>query len=118
MPINSKQKGAAFERTVALMFRENGIINAHRTAQFSGKTGQAADVEGIPLVHVEAKAQEKMRLYDWMNQSIRDSEAEGKGNLPIVVHKANRKDVLVTMRFDDWMKLYKIYLDYNITEVQ
>jgi len=48
-----------------------------------------------------------MTLYEWMGQAIRDSEAEGKGNIPIVIHKQNRKDILVSMRFEDFMKLMK-----------
>ena len=104
----SKDKGARFERQVARLFREYGI-DAHRTAQYRGNTGAAGDVEGIPLIHVEAKHQERMRLYDWMDQSVSDANAEGLGNLPIVVHKSNNKPVLVTMRFEDWVLLYKAY---------
>ena len=106
MSINSKDKGKRGERTVAEYFREHGY-DAHRSAQFCGKTGQAADVVGVNGIHLEVKFQEKMHLYDWMDQAVRDSEAEGKGNLPVVIHKQNRKDMLVTMRADDWIKLYK-----------
>ena len=105
MSVNSRDKGARGERHVATLFREYGY-DAERTAQHCGKTGQAADVKGIPLIHAEVKFQEKMHLYDWMAQAVRDSDAEGKGNLPTVFHKQNHKDLLVTMRFDDWMKLY------------
>ena len=101
----SRNKGERGERHVAALFREYGY-DAERTAQHCGKTGQAADIKGIPLIHAEVKFQEKMRLYDWMSQAVRDSEAEGKGNKPVVFHKANYKDLLVTMRFEDWMELY------------
>lgn len=103
MPINSKQKGARFERAVAAMFRDYGY-NAFRTAQYEGKTGDCADVEGVPYIHIEAKHQEKMKLYDWIAQAVRDSQKKGKK--PVVIHKANNKDVLVTMRFEDWIELY------------
>jgi hypothetical protein len=101
----SRDKGKRGERYVASLFKEYGY-DAKRSAQFCGKTGQAADVVGVPFVHLEVKFQETMRLYDWMAQAVRDSEAEGKGNLPVVIHKQNNKDLLVTLRFDDWMKLY------------
>lgn len=101
----SREKGKRGERTVASLFKEYGY-DAKRSAQFCGKTGQAADVVGVPLIHIEVKFQERMCLYDWMNQAIRDSVAEGKGNKPVVIHKANNKDLLVTMRFEDWMELY------------
>lgn len=104
MPINSKQKGARFERQVAGMFKDFGY-NAFRTAQYEGKTGDCADVEGVPYIHIEAKHQEKMKLYDWIAQAVRDSQKKGKK--PVVIHKANNKDVLVTMRFEDWIDLYR-----------
>jgi Holliday junction resolvase len=108
MPINSKQKGARFERTLASKFREYGY-DARRTAQYCGNTGDASDVVGLPYIHIEAKAQETMRLYDWTDQAKRDAEANGKGHLPAVFHKKNHCEILVTMTFDDWMKLYKEY---------
>ena len=104
MPINSKQKGARFERLLASKFREQGY-DAKRTAQYCGKTGQAADVDGLPGIHVEAKAQERMQLYDWMAQAKRD--AAGTSNRPAVFHKKNNADILVTMRMDDWFELYR-----------
>ena len=104
--INSKAKGKRFELAVAHLFKEHGY-DANRTAQFRGNTGQAPDVENVPGLHLEAKHQEQFRIYDWMAQAIRDSEAEGKGNLPTVIFKKNNADVLVTMRFEDWIQLYK-----------
>lgn len=99
-----RDKGASFERQVAGMFKDYGY-NAFRTAQYEGKTGDCADVEGVPHIHIECKAVEKMRLYDWIAQAKRDSKK--KGNKPVVIHKQNYKDILVTMRFEDWIELYK-----------
>ena len=108
MSVNSREKGKRGERYVADFFKEHGY-DAHRSAQFCGKTGQAADVIGVNGVHLEVKFQEKMCLYDWMAQAVRDSEAEGKGNIPVVIHKQSRKDMLVTMRAEDWIKLYEAW---------
>ena len=102
----SRDKGARFERQVASLFKEYGY-DASRTAQHCGKTGQAADVKGVPLLHVECKHCEKMHLYDWMHQAVRDCSQENKGNTAIVVHKQNNQPVLVTMLFEDWIELYK-----------
>lgn len=107
MPINSKQKGAKFERKLASIFRDYGYSCARRTAQYCGNTGDASDVEGLPHIHVEAKHVERMELYPWMAQAVRDAEANGKGELPAVFHKKNNADILVTMRLDDWMNLYR-----------
>lgn len=104
MAVNSKQKGARFERSLASKFREYGY-DARRTAQYCGNTGYAADVTGLPGLHIEAKHQETMRLYEWMSQAKRDSE--GTGQLPAVFHKKNNAEILVTMELDDWFNLYR-----------
>lgn len=103
MAVNSKQKGARFERLLASKLREYGY-DTRRTAQYCGNTGDAADVIGLPNIHIEAKHQERMQLYDWMEQAKRDAK---NGLLPAVFHKRNNAPILVTMEFDDWMKLYE-----------
>lgn len=108
MTINSKQKGSRFERQLASRFREYGY-KARRTAQYCGNTGDASDVVGVPGLHVEAKHCERMQLYDWMSQAKRDATAGGKGDLPAVFHKKNNAEILVTMEFDDFMRIYAEY---------
>ena len=103
MVINSKQKGARFERKLASMLRGYGY-DCRRGQQFCGANGDA-DVIGLPGLHIEAKHQEKMHLYTWMGQAVRDSRKTGK--FPAVFHKKNNADVLVTMRFGDFMEIYR-----------
>lgn len=105
--INSKQKGARFERLLASKFREYGYKEARRSAQYCGNTGEAADITNLPYIHVEAKHQETMRLYEWMAQAKRDAEASGKDVLPVVFHKKNNATILVTMELEDWFNLYR-----------
>lgn len=107
MAAKSRRKGAEFERTLAGIFRDYGYTESRRTAQFCGNTGDAADVVGLPFIHVEAKHQETMRLYDWIAQAKRDSN--GTGRLPAVFHKKNYAEILVTMPLDAWMTIYKEY---------
>ena len=114
MAVNSKQKGARFERLLASMFREHGFDDARRTAQYCGNTGDASDVVGLPGIHIEAKHQERMQLYDWMDQAKRDSE--GTENMPVVFHKKNNAEILVTMRFEDWMKVYNEWQNARFLE--
>lgn len=107
MAVNSKRKGATFERKLASIFRDYGYKDARRTAQYCGNTGDASDVVGLPGLHIEAKHCEQMRLYEWISQAKRDAEAGGKGNLPAVFHKKNHAEILVTMTLDDFMNLYR-----------
>ena len=105
MPINSKDKGKRFERTLARLLREYGYDDARRTNQYCGNTGDASDVVGLPGLHIEAKHQETMRLYEWMSQAKRDSE--GTGRLPAVFHKKNNAEILVTVELDTFMQIYR-----------
>lgn len=107
--INSKQKGARFERLLASKFREYGYADSKRTAQYCGNTGDASDVVGLPGIHVEAKHQEKMYLYDWIEQAKRDAEAGGEGRLPVVFHKKNNHEILASMPLDVFMQIYREY---------
>lgn len=102
----SRDKGKRGERMIAGLLRAEGY-DAHRSAQFNGKTGQAADVVGLPGIHIEVKFCEQMRLYEWMSQAIRDSQASGTGALPAVFHKKNNASILVTMLFEDWIRIYR-----------
>ena len=106
MAVNSKQKGARFERLLASKFRDYGYSESRRTAQYCGNTGDASDVVGLPGLHVEAKHQETMRLYDWIDQAKRDAAAGSEGRLPAVFHKKNNAEILVTMTLDDFMTIY------------
>lgn len=105
--INSKDKGARFERELAAKFREYGFEDSRRTAQYCGNTGDAADVIGLPGIHAECKHQETMRLYDWMEQAKNDAAESGADVLPVVFHRKNRAETLVTMTLEGWMQLYK-----------
>ncbi|MFR8352781.1 MAG: hypothetical protein ACLVB1_09045 [Blautia obeum] len=103
----SKQKGARFELEVAHYLQEHGYPDAHRTAQHSGKTGDAGDVEGVPHLHIECKHVEKLNLYNAYHQAVRDSSANGDGNIPVVIHKRNRRKRLSPCRL---MILYRFIL--------
>ena len=108
MPVNSKEKGKRFELEVTNALKAEGY-NAHRSAQYAGNTGEAADVVGLPGIHIEAKRQEQLRLYEWMAQAVRDAKAAGRGDLPAVFFRKSNEAMMVAMRFEDWIKIYKEY---------
>lgn len=98
---NSRRKGAEGERELAGKLREYGY-DSRRGQQYCGANGDA-DVVGLPGVHIECKRVEKLNLYDAMAQSVHDSK---EGEVPAVFHRKNRCEWLVTLRFDDFMKMY------------
>lgn len=103
---NSRAKGKRNELQLSHLLQEYGY-DTKRGQQFCGINGNA-DVVGLPHIHIEAKAVERLNIHDAMAQAVRDSD-DGKRGIPTVFHKKNRTGWLVTMRFEDWMKLYKEY---------
>lgn len=104
--MNSREKGARGERWLANYLKERGY-DAHRSAQFCGNNGGAADVTGLPYIRIEAKWQEKVQIRLWYEQAKRDAEAARKGEIPVVVHKVSRQIPLVTLSLDDFMEIYE-----------
>lgn len=107
--INSKKKGARFEREIASRLKSYGFTDARRTAQYCGNTGDASDVVGLPGIHIECKNSQHFRIYEYMAQAIRDSSKTE--NKPAVFFRKNNAETLVCMRLDDWMELYKGWLN-------
>ena len=101
----SRDKGKRFELQVAHWLQDHGFEKAMRSAQHSGKAGDAADVLGLPGIHIECKAVEQARLHDWLEQALRDSD--GTGNKPVIIWKRNRMPWLAIMLADDFMEMYK-----------
>ena len=98
---NSNRKGKAGELELAHFLTDNGHP-ARRGQQYRGG-GDSPDVicETLPL-HFEVKRVERLRLHEAMQQAIDDA---GRGMVPVVAHKANRKPWLAVMRLSDLMAL-------------
>ena len=105
--MNSKAKGGRGEREWAEYCRSQGFTEAHRAQQFHGGY-DSPDVVGLPGIHQEIKRVEKLNIHEAMKQSIRDSEGKAR---PIVAHRRNREEWLVTMRAVDWFEIYKGWLN-------
>lgn len=100
--MNSKAKGASGERELANVLKEYGF-QTRRGQQYSGANGDA-DVVGIEGIHIECKRVERLNIDEAMSQSIRDAREE---EIPVVMHRKNRKPWLVTMRLEDFIKMRK-----------
>lgn len=103
--INSKQKGKKGELELVHKLKAYGY-NCRRTNQFCGNTGQADDVIGLDYIHIEVKRVEKLNVDEAIEQAKRDAK---DNKFPTVFHRKNRKDWLVTMTLDNWIKLYGEY---------
>ena len=77
--------------------------DCRRGCQYNGKG--AADVIGLPCIHIECKRVERLDLYAAVNQSIADTKGI---DLSTVFHRRNNKSWLVTMPMEQWLLLYRL----------
>lgn len=103
--INSRAKGARFERKVAQMLREHGY-EAERGCQHSGGKDSPDVKHNLTRLHIEAKDVEHLNIWNALEQSRRDA---GEDEIAVVVFKRNRTKVYVAMEFDEFMGFYKCW---------
>lgn len=102
----SKARGKRAELDLVHKLQELGFSEARRTAQYCGKAG-TSDVIGLPGVHCECKAVQRLNIWEALLQSKRDSEADGNSDIPAVFFKRNRSGWYVAMPLTDFVSLYK-----------
>lgn len=101
--MNSCKKGAEGERELARLLREHG----HETQRGGTLSfGEMPDLYGLDGIHIECKRVERLNISEAMRQAERDAERFGDG-APTVFHRRNREPWLVTMRFEDWIRIYE-----------
>ena len=100
---SSQRKGRDGERELRDVLQDYGYqVECGDPVSF----GSVPDLVGLPGIHIECKRVEKLNVPEAMRQAIRDSERFRDG-MPALFHRRNRQPWLVTMRLDDWMKVYK-----------
>ena len=104
---SQREKGKRGERELAGQLREYGY-DCRRGQQYCGCSG-AADVVGLPGIHIECKRVERLNLHDAMDQAVRDAGAlpEDGRPFPAVFHRRDYEEWLVTMRLEEWIHLYR-----------
>jgi hypothetical protein len=102
-------KGANFERQLAKLITENTPLIAKRgLGQTRGGGSEISDVD-IPLLHIEAKRHKRCNIKAALEQAIADAKNNGK--IPVAITKDDRREILVTMRFCDWINMFNCYLE-------
>lgn len=105
MTINSRQKGASYERHIAKRIREYGY-DAERGCQHSGGK-DSPDVKcSMNGIHWECKKVEKLNIWNALKQSQRDADIN---EIPAVVFSRNREKDYVAIPFEDFMEMYWCY---------
>ena len=103
MPINSRQKGKRVEREAAHKMNEVlGASDWKRTQQNAGSP-DAPDIksDNFPRLIIEVKGCQQLNIFKAMEQSVGYCT---KQSLPVVMHKKNGTEFLITIRADDMLK--------------
>lgn len=106
---SSTMKGKRGEQEVAAILRGYGY-DVHRGGVDS--YGSLPDVYGVPGLHFEIKRVERLNVPEAMKQSIRDSEIFSDGT-PVLCHRRDREEWLVTLRLGDFMQIFQKSRDYE-----
>lgn len=118
MAINSRAKGARTERELSKKLEEVMGWKARRTQQYCGAAGDSdVVIEELPQVFLESKAVEKLNVQAAMDRAAEDAAAEGK--IPVLAHKRNRKEWLMTIRLSDMprlLQMVEIYMSMKQVE--
>jgi Holliday junction resolvase len=111
--VNSCRKGKVGERAWRDQLIAKGF-SARRGQQFSGSPDSPDVVcEDLSHLHFEVKVVEALNVHKAMEQAVADAGRK----VPVVAHKKNRTDWLVTMRATDWFKILKESLPTDIPEI-
>jgi len=89
--MNSRQKGARGEREWRDVLRSHGY-EARRGCQFSGSPDSPDVVCDLPF-HFEVKRVQRLNIHDAVSQA----QADCGGKHPVVAHRRNGGEWLVTM---------------------
>ncbi len=104
----ARAKGANFERALAKQISGDlGIVAERGLAQTRGGGAEVADVE-MDYFHVEAKRHKQVSIKRALTQAIEDCAKKNK--LPVAITKDDRKPMLVTMEYKDWILMAKAYV--------
>lgn len=97
----SRAKGHSFERKIAKRLRDEGIFpNAERQLEYQENQCSGVDLANTGALKIQCKRMKKSipmsKLY----------EVKAHG-IACLVSKVDREDTLVTMKFDDFLKILK-----------
>lgn len=106
--INSRNKGACGEREFAKKLIELFGVEARRGQQFSGSKDSPDVVTSIKGVHWEVKRVEALNIEKAIDQATRDG---GLKNIPVVAHRKNGRNWLITVELDKLKALSVIFAD-------
>lgn len=110
-PRGAKAKGSAFERELAAYLNAHvpGLRSRRALLSGGGRNEGGSDLDGTPMLHVEAKRTERFQPYEAMAQAEEAVKKSGAKAAPVVMQRRNRMDTgesLVVMRLSEFLRFY------------
>jgi len=102
----SRDKGKVGEREVVALLKSYGF-DARRGQQFKGTKDSPDVISDMPL-YIEVKRREQVNLYEAINKAAEEAPREEE---PIVFHRKNGKQWLITMNAEDFLASMRDYYD-------
>lgn len=100
--MNSRAKGARYERHIAQVLREHGY-EAERGQQHAGGSDSPDVKHNMTGVHIECKHVENLNIWKALEQAERDCG----DNIPTVVFKRNRTKDYIALSLEDFIELHR-----------
>ncbi|MCK5296603.1 MAG: hypothetical protein KAJ75_06910 [Alphaproteobacteria bacterium] len=106
-----KRKGKRLEQKIAKLLRSSGLDKRARTSFQSGAhwSWKSDIYTSLPFA-IEAKNQERVRLWDFWQQA-RDTGTVQKP--PVLMVSGNNRPILAIMALEDWINLVKEMMEYK-----
>ena len=99
----SRQKGKRGEREAAAEWERLFRVSMRRSQQYAGSPEAGSqDIIGQKGVAIEVKRREKLNVASAIDQIVEDAP---EGDVPLVLHRANSRPWLCTVRLDDLPQL-------------
>jgi len=106
MAINSRKKGKTGELEACQVLRDLFGWVAHRTQQFCGRAGDDdIKIAQTPSLFWEIKREERLNVHKAMSRAVEDAGRR----CPVVLHRRNRSEWLLTIRLTDLPRLCHAY---------
>jgi organic radical activating enzyme len=107
-----REKGRRLELKVAQLIRKKGLDSkARRMVLSGGDPMMPGDIYTKLQFSFECKNQEQMSFWTWWEQA----EAQKRPMRPtVLVHTANYRPIMISMKFTDWLDILKELEDYKL----
>lgn len=109
---HKRVKGANLERKIAELIRASGLDKkAKRSFRSGAHWSYKSDIYTKLPFSIEAKWQETMSFWNWWEQAESNQSAMKPA---ILVHTANLRPIMVSMKFETFLNVLKELEDYKL----